>query len=325
MLSLWLRSLTVEAATAGADPERLQIDITREKPIDDNAFMVELTTIANNSFNIHKIGTRLVFKAEDNPRTRLLTYARNDKQFGDGRDLKQLAKELRHIIGGDETTSPLFRTIVLPRDWAANPWGELDDPDRPAGWGGKVPLIVLPECPENINATLGAWLKEHMVSQRNVARFLLPRKASLNIYFDADLLIAARAVCLAQEWAISDAKYRGLVGDFRDELKKKLGEEALKPAFAVAEAEAAKKKALEKKSSRSAARNEPEPRGSANDAAPLPPPESDGSLPPPASLMPDTTTAPPPSSAGLGDSATLQPPGPPDSSPSADASASPAP
>jgi hypothetical protein len=222
--ALWVRSLTVEAAKAGADPERLQIDITRDKPIDDNAFQVELATIEANSFNIHKIGTRLLFRAEDNPRTRLLTYARNDKQFEDERDLKQLAKELRHIVGGDETTSPLFRTVVLPKDWASNPWAELEDADKPAGWSSKIPMLVLPECPENIGATLGTWLKAHMGTQRNVARFLLPKKGAANIYFDADLLVAARAVCLAQEWAASDAKYRNLVGDFRDELKKKLAD-----------------------------------------------------------------------------------------------------
>lgn len=110
-----------------------------------------------------------------------------------------------------------------------------------------------------------------------------------------------------------------------DQLKKKLGEEALKPAFAAAEAEAAKKKAQGKTASgERRSSGAPEPRGSANDAAPLPPPESDASLPPPASLMPDTTTAPS-SSQGLGDSASLQPPGASGSSASPDASASPAP
>ena len=103
-----------------------------------------------------------------------------------------------------------------------------------------------------------------------------------------------------------------------DQLKKKLGEEALKPAFAAAEAEAAKKKAQASTASRGPASREPAPSGSANDSAPLPPPETDASLPPPSSLMPETTTAPP-SSAGLGDSATVAP----DSAP--DASASPAP
>lgn len=110
-----------------------------------------------------------------------------------------------------------------------------------------------------------------------------------------------------------------------DQLKKQLGEEALKPAFAAAEAEAAKKKAQARTASRGSAKGEPEPRGPANDSAPLPAPESDPSLPPPPDgLMPDSTTAPS-SSSGLGGSTSAQPPSTPDSSAAADASASPAP
>ena len=114
-----------------------------------------------------------------------------------------------------------------------------------------------------------------------------------------------------------------------DQLKKKLGEEALKPAFAAAEAEAAQKKAQEKASKQSGGRGPggnggAAPEGAANNSAPLPPPEQDSSLPPPASLMPDPTTAPP-SSDGLGDGATLAPGGSTGTSASPDASASPAP
>jgi outer membrane protein assembly factor BamD len=76
-----------------------------------------------------------------------------------------------------------------------------------------------------------------------------------------------------------------------DELRKKVGDAALQPAFAKAEAE--KKKADKTGGqTRTAAGGGPAMRGSANDVAPLPPPETDSSLPPPASLSPDTTTAP---------------------------------
>ena len=75
-----------------------------------------------------------------------------------------------------------------------------------------------------------------------------------------------------------------------DELRKKLGDAALQPAFAKADAE---KKKTEKPSGEGrTASGSPAMRGSANDVAPLPPPETDLSLPPPASLSPDTTTAP---------------------------------
>jgi hypothetical protein len=34
---------------AGAEPRTLHVDITRGKPVDDNAFQVELATIVDNS------------------------------------------------------------------------------------------------------------------------------------------------------------------------------------------------------------------------------------------------------------------------------------
>lgn len=76
-----------------------------------------------------------------------------------------------------------------------------------------------------------------------------------------------------------------------DQLRAKVGDKALQPAFAAAEAE--KKKTKSAQSGRSSGGG-PAMRGSANEAAPLPPPETDLSLPPPASLSPDTTTAPAP-------------------------------
>ena len=45
--ALWLRSIAV-GNLAGAEPSTLQIDITRDKVIDDNAFQVELATTAAN-------------------------------------------------------------------------------------------------------------------------------------------------------------------------------------------------------------------------------------------------------------------------------------
>ena len=61
--ALWLRSIAV-GNLAGAEPATLQLDITRGKPVDDNAFQVELATIVENSFNIHQDGTKLLFREE---------------------------------------------------------------------------------------------------------------------------------------------------------------------------------------------------------------------------------------------------------------------
>ena len=52
--ALWLRSIAVE--TCSAEPAVLQADITRDKPVDDNAFEAELSSIVENSFNIHEVG-----------------------------------------------------------------------------------------------------------------------------------------------------------------------------------------------------------------------------------------------------------------------------
>ena len=69
--ALWLRSLAL-GNLAGAEPETLQIDITHGERIDDNAFQDELSTIVENSFNIHRDGPRLVFREEENPQARLI-------------------------------------------------------------------------------------------------------------------------------------------------------------------------------------------------------------------------------------------------------------
>ena len=86
--ALWLRSIAV-GNLAGAEPATLQLDITRDNPVDDNAFQVELNTIVDNSFNIHREGTQLLFREEENPRAKLMAHARNNKQFAADTDLLQ--------------------------------------------------------------------------------------------------------------------------------------------------------------------------------------------------------------------------------------------
>lgn len=222
--SLWLRSIAVGNA-AGADPETLQADITRGKAIDDNAFQVELATVLENSFNIHQDGQRLVFREEENPQAKLLAYARNDKLFSDGSDLAQLAKEVRYVIGGSEEVAKNFRVIALPKSWASDPWGSLDDAERPERWDDRLPILVLPEEPDNIDQRLGRWIKDHLQKRRNSIRFLLPRSGSSNAFLDRDLLILARAEMKAQEWSSQNPDYKKLhtkyQGELRDILKKR--------------------------------------------------------------------------------------------------------
>ena len=76
-----------------------------------------------------------------------------------------------------------------------------------------------------------------------------------------------------------------------DELRAKVGEAALQPAFSHGRRWRRKGEAAMKRGRPKAGRAKP---GPANNEAPLPAPETDVSLPPPASLAPDTTTAPEP-------------------------------
>lgn len=222
--ALWLRSIAV-GNLAGAEPATLQADITHDKPVDDNAFQVELATIVENSFNIHQDGPRLVFREEENPQAKLMACARNDKLFSDGSDLAQLAKEVRYVIGGTEEVAKNFRVIALPKSWLTDPWTALDESEQPERWDDRLPILVLPEEPDNLDQRLGPWIKDHLQKRRNTVRFLLPRSGSSNAFQDRDLLVLARAEMKAQEWSGQSPEYKKLhtkyQGELRDILKKR--------------------------------------------------------------------------------------------------------
>jgi outer membrane protein assembly factor BamD len=106
-----------------------------------------------------------------------------------------------------------------------------------------------------------------------------------------------------------------------DQLRAKVGEAALQPAFTAGEAGKRKGNSRDTRT----ARAEPAKPGAANNQAPLPASQTDVSLPPPASLAPDRTTAPeplpaPPSATSSSDTSPA-----PEASASPQASASPAP
>lgn len=216
--ALWVRSISV-GNQPGADAHTLQVDCARTKPIDDNHFAAELLTIVENSFNIHAQGEIYQFKEEENPRARLMATARNDKQFADGRDLQHLAKEIRYVFAGGDQVPNSWRIVAMSRDWDTNPWAGVDANDQPSEWkDGRLPILVLPELPDNLNGVLGKWLKAHLAERRNIPRFLLPRAEDGNIYLDGAFIVLARAVLTATSWRSNGPEYSKLEKEFRSQL-----------------------------------------------------------------------------------------------------------
>ena len=154
-----------------------------------------------------------------------MACARNDKLFTDGSDQAQLAKQVRYVIGGTDEVAKTFRVIALPKAWQTDPWGSLDEAEQPERWDDRLPVLVLPEEPDNIDQRLGRWIKDHLQKRRNTIRFLLPRSGSTNAFQDRDLLILARAEMKAQEWSGQNPEYKKLhteyQGALRDILKKR--------------------------------------------------------------------------------------------------------
>jgi hypothetical protein len=206
--ALWLRSLSLEN-TAGAEAHQLQIDISKDKAVDDNLFQAELALIEENSFNIHRKGNRLVFLNEENPQAKLMAHAKNDRLFENGADIDHLADEIRYVLAGVEGGAQGFRVIVLKREWEKDPWSEIEDKDQPQNWDSRVPVVVVPTDSAK-DGDLGQWLKSFVSKHRNTVRFLLPKAGSGNTFYDKSLLVTARAVHLADQWKRADSAYGAL-------------------------------------------------------------------------------------------------------------------
>lgn len=217
--ALWIRSLAIDKLS-GAEPETLQIDITRSLSIDANQFNVELSHILDNSFNIHRVGNRLVFRQDVNAEARLRAATRNDKLFSDGSDSLQLAKQIRYVFG--DTAAQKFQVIVLGKHWYTTPWADVEANEQPDAWDARIPLLVLPECPDNIHPTLGKWLKSYLLRNRNIVRFVIPKSGTENVYSDQELLQLARAVLKADEWRSEDAEYPRLFTKYQTELRNQI-------------------------------------------------------------------------------------------------------
>jgi hypothetical protein len=236
--SIWVRSLSASQEVGGTRNE-VQLDITRETPVDDNAFTAELAGIVENSFNIHEVGThikRFCFKLPENPESKLKAWARNDRAFEPQsasapglvsvrRDQEYVKQVLNYVLKTpDGTSEPPSQPIVLDPNWDKAPWANLPSTDQPGGWTerGKPVLIVLPVVPKSVGEILGPWLATHVPQNRNMVRFLLPRSDAQNIYDDRNLLIIARCALLASEWKENEPQYEKLHTKYEGSLKSEL-------------------------------------------------------------------------------------------------------
>lgn len=115
---------------------------------------------------------------------------------------------------------------MLGPGWERDPWGEVDEADKPERWDSPV-LIVLPTVLEvsegNTIPRLGNWLKQHIPARLNTIRFLLPVMGTPGTYEDETLLFSARCSYLTTIAWKDDPKYRSLKEEFdrplRDNLK----------------------------------------------------------------------------------------------------------
>ena len=235
--SIWMRSMS-PGKNVGGTPAALHLDITRQQVIDDNAFQAEITLLVENSVNIHGdggLGGAFWFGLNENPRSKVRAFAKNDKlwQAGaatvsgqivyPGKDIDHIRNTLRYILN-PENQQATSRVIVLGMNWKDDPWSEVDEADRPDKWNQPV-LLVVPEQIEggnaNINACLGAWLVKHVPVRRNTVRFLLLASNAKGLYNDMDLTYAARCsyLCSPEAWGSGDSTYRTLHKNFDNPLR----------------------------------------------------------------------------------------------------------
>lgn len=235
--ALWMRSMT-PGREAGGMKEDLQLDITRDTPVDDNSFVDELLRTKDNSVNIHgsdNLQGRIWFGREENAKTKVRSTARNDRLWVaegaagaatsyPGKDLEHIRKTLRYILEPENRQS-VSKVVVLGPNWEQDPWSEVDEAERPTAWAQPI-LLVLPTPLDGptgtVEKTLGAWLASKVQSKRNTVRFLLPATGTRNLFQDTDLRFVARCAYLTSQAWKDDPHYRGLKDEFERPLRENL-------------------------------------------------------------------------------------------------------
>lgn len=225
--AIWVYSLSSDQQR-GATAQQLQVAITRDAAVDDNAFAEELGRVADNAFKIHREQSgsrRFYLSLEDNAETKLKAHARNDKLFAEGQDKQYIRDTLAHLLSSpDGVTQPPCKVIVLGESWENAPWDGVSESDLPKYWDRQV-LLVVPEAIGHPAETIGPWMATQVQQRRNTIRFLLPKSDGGMLYTDASLIFHARCAYLAKEWKKTDSSYSRLHEKYdRDHLRKQLGE-----------------------------------------------------------------------------------------------------
>ena len=238
--SIWMRSMS-PGKLVGGSPAELHLDVTRGQVIDDNAFQAELALLIENSVNIHGDhvpGGPLWFGLDENPRSKVRAFAKNNKLWHvvgavpaagktvyPGKDIAHIRNTLRHIFV-PETAQPASRVIVLGPNWKDDPWSDVDEADKPSKWDRPILLVIPDQIKDgqvDMNTILGSWLAKHVQRRRNTIRFLLPASDMQGLYADEELVYSARCsfLCSREGWG-SDSTYRALHQDFDRPLRQAL-------------------------------------------------------------------------------------------------------
>jgi hypothetical protein len=236
--AIWIRTMS-PGKIRGATRQELQLDITRDVAIDDNTFKSELSQLIDNSMNIHgaeNLDGRLRFETGENPKTKVKATARNDKLWKPasgsssqvsfpGKDIERLRKTLQHILVPENKSLP-SRVLVLGEDWSTSPWSGMEPQDKPDGWSQPVLVVIpvaIPGGSQGAAPVLGPWLAENVTRRRSYVRFLLvAQDAAKGLYDDEELLFNARCAYLCGEAWKDDPKYKALLKDFDNEVRKTL-------------------------------------------------------------------------------------------------------
>ncbi len=213
---MWVRSLG-SATQVGGTRRQLQLDVSKHRAIDDNAFRAELELLVDHSVNIHTDDRtdeqkRYSIGAEENPQTKVKAWARNDREWATGghypdEDVGHLRRTIEDLLR-PATKELTVSVIILGPQWRTNPWADIADARlHPANWDRPV-AIVLPDAPEihagSPGAFLGVWLRDHVQRHRNWVRFILPpagTQPSSGLYADAELRQVSRCSYLTSKRA----------------------------------------------------------------------------------------------------------------------------